>query len=194
MKKLVSMLLVLVMVAAMTVGCSTVAPAETTTEPAVAVPASALEILENIWALYGDDEKFFCMGGDMNNPVDNAPGNYSLEDTEMLSYQLYIPADQAANIDQAASLIHAMNTNTFTCGVFHMAEGADANAFATAIRDNVQSAQWMCGFPEKLIVAVVGGEYVLMVFGLNDAVNPFETKLASAYPDAVIAYNEAIAG
>lgn len=194
MKKLVSMLLVLVMVAAMTVGCSTVAPAETTTEPAVAVPASALEILENIWALYGDDEKFFCMGGDMNNPVDNAPGNYSLEDTEMLSYQLYVPADQTANIDQAASLIHAMNTNTFTSGVFHMAEGADANAFATAIRDNVQSAQWMCGFPEKLIVAVVGGEYVLMVFGLNDAVNPFETKLASAYPDAVIAYNEAIAG
>lgn len=194
MKKLVSMLLVLVMVAAMTVGCSTVAPAETTTEPAVAVPASALEILENIWALYGDDEKFFCMGGDMNNPVDNAPGNYSLEDTEMLSYQLYVPADQTANIDQAASLIHAMNTNTFTSGVFHMAEGADANAFATAIRDNVQSAQWMCGFPEKLIVAVVGGEYVLMVFGLNDAVNPFETKLASAYPDAVIAYNEAITG
>lgn len=194
MKKLVSVLLVLVMVAAMAVGCSTVAPAETTTEPAVAVPASALEILENIWALYGDDEKFFCMGGDMNNPVDNAPGNYSLEDTEMLSYQLYVPADQAANIDQAASLIHAMNTNTFTSGVFHMAEGADANAFATAIRDNVQSAQWMCGFPEKLIVAVVGGEYVLMVFGLNDAVNPFETKLASAYPDAVIAYNEAITG
>lgn len=194
MKKLVSMLLVLVMVAAMTVGCSTVAPAETTTEPAVAVPASALEILENIWALYGDDEKFFCMGGDMNNPVDNAPGNYSLEDTEMLSYQLYVPADQTANIDQAASLIHAMNTNTFTCGVFHMAEGVDAEAFAAAIRDNVQSAQWMCGFPEKLIVAVVGGEYVLMVFGLNDAVNPFETKLASAYPDAVIAYNEAIAG
>lgn len=195
MKKLISMLLVLVMVAAMAVGC-TGKPAETTgsTEPEVVVPASALEILTNIWALYGDDEKFFCMGGDFNNPVDNAPGNYSLEDAEMFSYQLYVPADQVANVDQAASLIHAMNTNTFTSGVFHMAEGADANAFATAVRDNVQSAQWMCGFPEKLIVAVIGGEYVLMVFGLNDAVNPFETKLATAYPDAVIAYNEAITG
>lgn len=195
MKKLISLVLVLVMVAAMAVGC-TGKPAETTgsTEPEVVVPASALEILTNIWALYGDDEKFFCMGGDFNNPVDNAPGNYSLEDAEMFSYQLYVPADQVANVDQAASLIHAMNTNTFTSGVFHMAEGADANAFATAVRDNVQSAQWMCGFPEKLIVAVIGGEYVLMVFGLNDAVNPFETKLATAYPDAVIAYNEAITG
>lgn len=193
MKKFVSLLLVLVMVAAMAVGCANEKPAETT-EPAVAVPASALEILENIWALYGEDEKFFCMGGDFNNPVDNAPGNYSLEDVEMFSYQLYVPADQVANVESAASLIHGMNVNTFTCGVFHMAEGADANAFATAVRDNVQSAQWMCGFPEKLIVAVVGGEYVLMVFGLNDAVNPFETKLATAYPDAVISYNEAIAG
>ena len=141
MKKLISLVLVLVTVAAMAVGC-TGKPTETTgsTEPEVVVPASALEILTNVWALYGDDEKFFCMGGDMNNPVDNAPGNYSLEDAEMFSYQLYVPADQVANVDQAASLIHAMNTNTFTSGVFHMAEGADANAFATAVRDNVQNA------------------------------------------------------
>lgn len=194
MKKLVSLLLVFVMVAAMAAGCATEKPAETTTEPEVVVPASALEILTNIWAQYGDDEKFFAMGGDMGNPVDNAPGNYSLEDVEMFSYQLYVPADQAANVDQAASLIHAMNTNTFTSGVFHLVDGVDAQAFATAIRDNVQSAQWMCGFPEKLIVAVIGGEYVLTVFGLNDAVNPFETKLATAYPDAVYAYNEAITG
>lgn len=192
MKKFVSVLLVVVMVAAMAVGCTAKKPVET--EPEVVVPASALEILENIWALYGDDEKFFCMGGDFSNPVDGAPGNYGLEDAEMFSYQLYVPADQVANVDQAASLLHAMNTNTFTCGTFHMTEGTDAKAFATAVRENVQSAQWMCGFPEKLIVAVVGGEYVLMVFGLNDAVNPFETKLASAYPDAEILFNEAIAG
>lgn len=192
MKKFVSVLLVVVMVAAMAVGCTAKKPVET--EPEVVVPASALEILENIWALYGDDEKFFCMGGDFSNPVDGAPGNYGLEDAEMFSYQLYVPADQIANVDQAASLIHAMNANTFTCGTFHMTEGTDAKAFATAVRENVQSAQWMCGFPEKLIVAVVGGEYVLMVFGLNDAVTPFETKLASAYPDAEILFNEAIAG
>lgn len=198
MKKLISLLLVLVMVTAMAAGCANTTPEETTqptetTEPVV-VPESALEILENVWALYGDNEKFFCMGGDFSNPVDNAPGNYSLADAEAVSYQLYLPADQIANVDQAASLIHGMNVNTFTGAVFHAKEGTDVNALATAIRDNVQNAQWMCGFPEKLIVAVIGGEYVLMAFGLNDAINPFEAKLNTAYPDAVYAYNEAITG
>ena len=191
MKKLLSLVLALVMVAAMAAGCAADKPEETTA-PAD-VPESALEILETVWALYGDDEKFFAIGGDFGSPVDNAPGNYNLAD-ENISFQLYIPADQLANVDQAASLIHGMNTNTFTGAVFHAKEGTDVNALATAIRDNVQNAQWMCGFPEKLIVAVIGGEYVLMTFGLNDAINPFETKLATAYPDAVYAYNEAITG
>jgi len=190
MKKLISMLLVLVMVAAMATGCANAKPEQT--DP-VNVPASALEILENVWAQYAEEEKFFCIGGDFGSPVDNAPGNYNLAD-EGLSYQLYIPAEQVANVDQAASLIHGMNANTFTGAAFHAKSGTDVNALATAIRDNVQNAQWMCGFPEKLIVAVIGGEYVLMVFGLNDAINPFETKLGTAYPDANIVYNEAITG
>ena len=190
MKKLISMLLVLIMVAAMATGCSTNKPEQT--DP-VNVPASALEILEKVWAQYADEEKFFCIGGDFGSPVDNAPGNYNVAD-EDFSFRLYIPADQVANVDQAASLIHGMNANTFTGAVFHAKEGVDVNALATAIRDNVQSAQWMCGFPEKLIIAVIGGEYVLMVFGLIDAVNPFETKLGAAYPDAKISYNEAITG
>ena len=192
MKKLISLLLVLVMVAAMAVGCTTNKPGNN--EPEVVVPASALEILENIWAQYGDDEKFFAMGGDFANPVDNAPGNFSLEVPEDAAGLLHLPVEQAANLDQAASLIHAMNTNTFTSAAYHVVKGQDVNAIATAIRDNVQSAQWMCGFPEKLIIAVIGGEYILMAFGVNDAMTPFEAKLSAAYPDAAIAYNEAITG
>ena len=53
-------------------------------------------------------------------------------------------------------------------------------------------SQWMCGFPERVMVAVVG-EYVVMVFGLNDAVNPFEAKLVEAYSFADIKYSEALA-
>ena len=160
MKKFVSLLLVLVMVAAMAVGCANEKPAETT-EPAVAVPASALEILETVWALYGEDEKFFCMGGDFNNPVDNAPGNYSLEDVEMFSYQLYVPADQVANVESAASLIHGMNVNTFTCGVFHMAEGADAKTVAESMKSGIDTRKWICVEADDLKVAGFEAEFVM---------------------------------
>lgn len=196
MKKLISLLLALTMLAAMAAGCAGNNDETTTgtTEAKVEVPASALEILENIWALYGDEEKFPVMGGDFTNPVDGAPGIYSLEDAEALSYSLEIPVDQVANIDQAASLVHGMMTNNFTCGVFHLKEGVDVYAFAETMYKAVQGKQWMCGMADKVIVAVIGGEYVLMAYGINDAIDPFQTKLTTAYADAEIKYAEAITG
>ena len=204
MKKLISLLLALAMMACLFAGCgnndktpagddenNAQTPDEDQT-PDVAVPASALEVLETVWALYGDDEKFPTMGGDMNNIVDGAPGAYSLEDVETLGVQLLVPAEEAANITEAASLFHGMMLNNFTCGVFKVAEGVDAAAFAEVMHGAVAGAQWMCGMPEKELIAVVGGEYVLMCFGLNDAVNPFEAKLTEAYPQAQIVYSQAI--
>jgi hypothetical protein len=91
-------------------------------------------------------------------------------------------------------MIHMMNANTFTCGVVHLTEGADAAAFAQAMRDAIQGNQWMCGFPETLVIAVVDGEYVLVTFGLNDAVLPFMNHFSEVYVDAEILFNEAIAG
>ena len=195
MKKLITLCLALVMVLAMA-ACGN-KNAETPTEPEnapVEVPASALEILENVWALYGDDEKFPVMGGDANNMVDGAPGAFDLSDADTAAYQLLVPAEQLGNIDEAASLFHGMMLNNFTCGVFHMAEGADAAAFAQTMRDAIANNQWICGMPEKMIVAIIGGEYVLACFGINDAVNPFETSLGTAYADADVKFNESLAG
>ena len=184
MKKLIAIVLTLVMVMAMFAGCG---KEETSIEE---VPASALEILENVWALYGEDEKFPVMGGDINNIVDGAPGAYDVSDTEMLSYQLLVPADQAGNITDAASLIHGMMVNNFTCGVFRV--GGESNNFAEAIYNAVKGNQWMCGFPDSVLVSIIGGEYVLMAFGINDAMDPFEAKFQEAYPAAQIVYNEPV--
>ena len=112
----------------------------------------------------------------------------------MLSDLLLVPETELANIDEAATLIHAMNANTFTSGVVHLVEGTDAEAFANTMRDAIQGNMWMCGFPETLTVAVIGGEYVLIAFGINDAMNPFMTHFAEAFPGAEILFNEAIAG
>ena len=202
MKKIISLVLAGVMMLGLA-ACGTEKPAETTapvettpatTEaPAVTVERS-LAVLESIWANYGEDEKFAVIGGNMEAPVDGAPGNYDMAYAENLTWNKLVPADQLANVDQAATMIHMMNANTFTSGVVHMAAGADAAAFAAAMREAVQSNRWMCGFPETLVIAVIGGEYVLVAFGVNDAMNPFQTHLAEAYADAEILYNEPVAG
>ena len=154
-------------------------------------PGSALEVLNNIWNGVPEDKRFYAMGGDMSSPVDNAPGSYSLTD-EGLTTTLLVPAQQVENIDQAASLMHGMMANNFTCGVFHIKEGKSVEDFTQALRENVVENRWLCGMPERFTIATIGGEYVLFYYGINNAIEPFANSLKTAYPDGVINYNEAI--
>ena len=191
MKKITALLLVVIMALSMA-ACGASGSNETTGSKVV-VPASAEEILTNVWNLYGDAEKFPIIGGNMEAMIMDTPAAWDMTYAENLTYNLLVPADKLANVDAAASMIHMMNANTFTCGTLHLTAGTDAKAFAQTMRDAVMNNQWMCGFPEKLIVAVVGGEYILVSFGVNDAMNPFQTHFATAYPAAEILFNEAIA-
>lgn len=197
MKKLVALMLCLTMALSL-VACTNNKPEETkpvetttapTTQPAP-VAESALEILETVWAQFGEDEKWFVMGGDFENMVDGAPGKVNVAGTDFLSGNLIVPADQTANITDAAAMTHGMNANTFTGACYAV---ADAQAFATAMQAAIQGNQWMCGFPEKLLIAEVGG-YVVVVFGHGDAVTPFQTKLTTAYPTTNVLVDEAITG
>ena len=189
MKKLISAVLALTLVLTMT-ACGGKKQEETV--PAVEVPASALEILENVWAKYGDDEKFAVVGGDMANPVNDGPGNYNLDD-ENIGYTLLVPAEQLKNVTEAASMIHMMNANTFTCGVYRLADGVAAADFGNAMKEAVMNNRWMCGFPETLVIENIADTYVLVAFGVNDAINPFMNFFKVAYPDSQTLVREAIA-
>ncbi len=191
MKKWIAMLLVLTMTLGLVACGNKNGGDETTTGAPEVKPASTLEILETVWNSYAEEDKFFAMGGDMTNLVENGPGKYSLED-EGLTATLLVPEDQIKNIDEAASMVHGMMLNNFACGVYHVT--GDVNAFAQAMYNAISTNPWICGTPEKLIVAIIGGEYVLALFGIEDAVNPFEAKLTAAYPNADMKYNEAITG
>ena len=192
MKKLTALTLVLLMLLSLTAcGGNAAAPTTPATEAVVAGPASALELLETVWAQYGEDEMFPVIGGSMAAPVDGAPGNYDLAD-ENITYSLLIPAEQLANVSEAASMIHMMNTNTFTCAAFKLAEGVSAADFGAAMKDAVLSNQWMCGFPDRLLISSLGGAYVVMAFGVNDAMNPFEAHLTAAYPGMETVASETI--
>ena len=151
------------------------------TVPAQEMPASALEILENVWADYAEEEKFPVIGGSMSAPVDNAPGSYDLAD-ENITFQLLIPAEELSNVTEAASMIHMMNANTFTCAAFKLESGVTAADFGAAMKDAVMNNQWMCGFPDSLLIRAFGDSYVVMAFGVNDAMTPFEQHLTAVYP------------
>lgn len=180
MKKFLSVIVALSLVLGLT-ACGGNASQETEGIPAQKQPASALEILENVWAQYAEEEKFPVIGGSMAAPVDNAPGSFDLAD-ENLPYLLLVPAEQMDSITEAASMIHAMNTNTFTCAAFRLADGVTAADFGAAMKDAVLNNQWMCGFPDRLLIRAFGDNYVVMAFGVNDAMDLFETHLTAAYP------------
>ncbi len=199
MKKLLCLLMAALMVLSMAAcakeGEKTDKPAD---DPAKTQgPASALDALKKTWELYAEDEKFSAMGGDFGAMVDGAPGAFDLttqENKDLLASQLHIPADQMANIDEAATLSHMMNANGFSGGVVHVSNKVED--FAKATRDEIQGTQWMCGFPDKLLIADLGGGYVLVCFGWDseDAklISTMEAKMKQAVPGMTVLYNEAI--
>ena len=65
MKKLISAILALTLVLGLTACGGNTAKETEPTSPAQEMPASALEILENVWAQYADEEKFPVIGGSM---------------------------------------------------------------------------------------------------------------------------------
>ena len=158
----------------------TTAPIVETTAPVTADANGATTVLQNIWNKI--DEKWAVFGGsDAENPVWDNPGNYDVA-SENLSFQLLVPAEQTGKITEAASMIHMMNTNTFTCAAFKLAEGVTAADFGAAMKDAVMNNQWMCGFPDSMLIRSIGDAYVVVAFGVNDAMTPFETHLTAAYP------------
>ena len=178
-------------------GTSAEPPTETPEpeDPAVNKPAAAVDdaltILNAIWNTYSDEEKFPAAGGDSEHAVDGAPGSFDVSNADSLSYQLTFPADDASLIDSAASLVHMMNLNTFTCGAFHVADANNVARLADDLRTTIQAKHWMCGFPDKLVIVTVG-QSVFSVYGNEELVNTFRDKLLTSYPTAAAVYDEAI--
>ena len=175
---------------------ATTKPATTKTpepeEPTEIKISDPSELINTAWALFSEDEKFPVVGGDFSSEeVVEGAAPFSLENPDELDRLTGFPASEIDKIDSAASMIHMMNTNTFSTGAFHIAEGTDAEALCQSIRDNVTSRRWMCGFPDKVIVAEVG-DYIVCAFGLNETIDPFVKHLSEAYPFAEIIFDENI--
>ena len=196
MKKIICLVLVLVMALSMVACANTnkeTAPTTPSTEATTTAPvvniASAVELLNTVWNAFSEDFQFPCVGGDAANMNEAGPGNYAVSDTEGLMYTLHVPEALLPQITEAASMMHMMNANTFT-GAAYKVDG-DIAAFTTSLKAGIASTQWMCGFPEQLMIANVG-DYVVAVYGLKDVVVEFKTKLTAAYETAQVVVDEPI--
>ena len=189
MKKTIAAVLAIIFALGM-VGCVANGSGQGTAEAA----ENPLDVLNKVWDSYTNDEKFPAAGGDMSeaNMKDDAPGNVALDDADTVAYLTSFPADMVDKLDAAASLMHMMNANTFTCGAYHLSDDVSAADGASSLRDNIMNRQWMCGFPDKVVVVTMG-QFVVSVYGAEDLVNTFRDKLQNCFSSAVVVYDEPIA-
>lgn len=147
------------------------------------------EILTTVWGSYAEEDKFSVIGG---TGTMNEPDSLDVTvDTDMISNNLVFPADSISMIDDAASLMHMLNANTFTCGVFGVTDAENIASIAEGIKDKVVNNQWLCGFPQKLVISEVG-DYIVSAFGNEEIIDIFQSKLESSYADAELLYEESL--
>ncbi len=137
----------------------------------------AVTVLQNIWDEMAEEGKFPCFGGSIESSVDGAPGEVATSDENMLTNTLLVPEDVQGSAVEVASLVHMMNTNTFT-GASIKLDGISASDAADKIKDNFMNTQFVCGIPEKISIAVYG-DYVVYAYGDGVIVDDFMSGISA---------------
>lgn len=156
------------------------------------VQSNAVAILEQIWEQFSQEERFACYGGSIEHAVNDAPGSLELDNIEELASKYLFPGAMLQDVKEAASLVHMMNSNIFTAMVVRLSSDGDMEMLYKQWRDAIQNNRWICGQPDRLILAQIDGDSLLMSFGSKDIMTQLQQKLAAAYPNAAVLYNEAI--
>ncbi len=162
-----------------------------TSEAEEQTKSTALTLINEIWASYGEDEKFAVGGGDSENLNFEGPGAFDVAKTEELEATLAFPVAHVDKIDGAASMINAMMANNFTTGVYHMTDSENYQELADAVKTNILGRQWLCGMPEQFVVMIVE-DHMIAAFGLTDAINTFRDKVTDSYEAAVVLHEGAV--
>lgn len=164
----------------------------------------ATEVLTKTWEEYNksasEDIKFPVGGGNIENfelvVMDNAGKcDTSLEGAkDALSVSFCIPMEAIDMTDDAATMMNMMMANNFSSAAYHVADKANVEKVVAGIKDATLNNQWMCGFPEKLIVVTVNGDYVVSAFGNGQVIDAFKTAITTVYGDAaVVSVEESLA-
>ena len=211
MKKIIAMLLALAMVFAMA-ACSPVGNKETepSTEATTEVATEATDATEAIDATEAtdvvedetepnesnegfEDEEVVIEMSNMErllnaiveaNPVEFMGMSMSIDLTNIETVKYYTGLDSAESIVEAAAFEPMMGSMAFSMVAVQVAEGADAEAVAEAIKTGVDTRKWICVEADDQMTAV-SNDIVMMIMvdsknGLTaqSFVDAFETVVA----------------
>lgn len=141
---------------------------------------NSLELLKDIWGLYSKDEKFPASGGTSLFSSGKPAAVNTEKNKDFIKSATHITDELLDKVtEDAASLMHSMNVNSFSSAVFRLKAPSDSSEFAEDYRKAVCGTHWMCGFPDKVIVVSVG-EYVVVAFGKEDLIDTFKAKCLEA--------------
>ncbi len=147
---------------------------------------SPVALLDSVWSMYAEEDKFPVMGGDFETAANDAAGSFNISDVENATASLHITEEALKLVDNVGTITHAMNANTFSAAAYHLADKSNAKTFVESLKDSIKGTQWMCGFPDTLIIYTVADEYVVAAFGNADAIENFKTKLETVYGKSAI--------
>jgi hypothetical protein len=167
--------------------------------------SDALGLLGIIYEKYNsaqtsEEARLAVGGGNVNNFETcnpEGPAAFSPLAPEDYDQNLGIPVSETDKIASAASMFNMMNANTFTCYTVQLKEGADVDAFINATKENVLARRWICGSPEKLVIAKAPGRCVIAMWGVVESgglINPVAESFARSVPGSEIVVEHSFAG
>ena len=144
---------------------------ETETEKKVEI-ADANDILTKVWDTYEIEDtdgnmyndRFALMGGHFDSAVMDMPAKYDLTKTGDLELMYCVPQDVILMIDDAATMVHLMRASTFTAGAYHVTDVSNVKSVVEGIKTQTLGNQWLGGFPDRHIIAVIDEQYVVAAF------------------------------
>ena len=145
---------------------------------------SPVALLDGVWGTFAEEEKFPVMGGDFEAAVNDAAGEFNISDVEAATATLHITEDSLKLVDKVGTITHDKNANTFSAAAYHVADAKNTETLVASLKDSIKSTQWMCGFPDTLIIYTVNDDYVVAAFGNAEAIESFKTKLATVYGES----------
>ena len=172
MKKIVCVTLTTIMILLLLTGCGS----KKNDSGSGGSSTSAEALLQDIWGAFNEKDQFAVSGGDEKNAA-QGPARFEInaDNAETFQYLLHVTDEMYAQLENdAATMQHMMNTNTFCSAVMQLNDAADAEAFASHYQQIVQSHHWMCGFPDTVVVLRMT-DYVITAYGADDLIQAFKT-------------------